>query len=228
MSLDELVTDKKYSESESSSSSSSTRSTRQYPEMDDMVANYVIANLKAYGGSYHVPAFADDGEATEIPDEVCEKLGLAEGTTETLESVFGVEIEGDYIGEAGDLEASSGQVDRHATIQVQKSLNGYHSDLVEEHFPGCSVSVGVGSSTKFADDEKRNTWARIKVVDTDKAARTRWRARLDVGEISEEDYISWCVENKLDPWPRRQGADGWQEHAARMEAEGEAEAEADD
>lgn len=228
MALDELVTEKQYSETESPSGSGSGRSSRDYPDCGEMKANFVLANLKAYDGEYHVPAHADDEEADVLPDEIAEKLELEEGTTDTLEGVFGVDIDGKYVGVAGDLEAENGELDRHATILVQKAINGYHSDLIDEHFPGCSVSVGVGSSRKFDDDEKRNQWVRFKVVDTEKAERTRQRARLDVGTIDEEQYVTWCIENKMDPWPRRDGAKTWEEYQAEREEDEEEDDEEED
>jgi hypothetical protein len=228
MSMDELVTDKKYSETKGSSGSGSTRSSRDYPDCGEMVANFVLANLKAYDGEYHVPAHNDDQEADELPEEIAEKLDLEPGTTDTLEGVFGVEIDGEYVGTAGDLEPENGELDRHATILVQKALNGYHSDLIEEQFPGSSISVGVGSSTRDWDDEKRNQWVRFKVVDTEKAERTRQRARLDVGAIDEEEYVSWCIENEMDPWPRRDGAKTWEEYQDEQEEDEEEDEEEDD
>jgi hypothetical protein len=111
---------------------------------------------------------------------------------------------------------------------VQKAINGYYSELVDDTFPECSISAGVGSSTKFDDDEKRNTWVRLKVVDTEKSERTRQRARLDVGEIDEDQYVQWCIDNEMDPWPRREGAKSWKELEADQAEEEEAEAEADD
>jgi len=211
MSMDELVTEKQYSDKGSDETGGSPRSSRDYPEPDEMVVRYVLANLKAYGGGFHIPAHSDDENADELPEENREKLGLPEGTTDTLEGLFDVEINGQYVGVAGDLEAENGEVDRHATIMVQKAINGYYSDLVDDTFPGCSISVGVGSRTKFDDDEKRNRWVRIKVVDTEKAERTRQRARLDVGTVDESEYIQWCIDNELDPWPRKKGAKGWEE-----------------
>lgn len=228
MELDELVTEKKYSETETAGGGGGGRSSRDYPKLDEMVVNFVLANLKGYDGSYHIPAHAENEEAPIIPDEVCEKLGFEENTPETLETVFGVEIDREYVGLAGDLDVESEKVDRHATIMVQKSINGYYSDLIEEHYPGCSISVGVGSSTKFDDDEKRNKWVRIKVVDTEKAERTRQRARLDVGAIDEDEYVDWCVENEMDPWPRREGAKSWEELAEERANDEETDEETDE
>ena len=202
MEFDNLVTEQQYSEPESSSTGG-RRSSRDYPEIPYELAAYVVANLKAHGGSFHIPGHADDPEAQTLEESVTEALGVEEGTTNTLEALFGVDIDGKYLGTAGDLEPENGEVDRHATILVMKGVNGYHSDLVQEQFPGCSIGVGVGSSRKFDDDEKRNQWVQFRVVDTDKAERTRMRAQLDVGEINEEEYESWCVDNGFHPYPRR-------------------------
>ena len=205
MELDELVTEQQYSETEKSSSSSS-RSSRDYPEPSEKLVRYVLANLKAYDGSFHIPAFADDDDASELPDEILEKLELPDGTTNTLEGLFSVEVGGEYLGEAGDLEADSSDIDRHATIMVMKGINGYHSDIVEDVFPGASIGVGVGSSRKFDDDERRNKWVQFRVTDTEKSERTRWRAMLDVGELSEDEYVEKCLDADIHPWPRDQNA----------------------
>lgn len=227
--MDELVTEKQYSTKGEDETSTSGRSTKSYEKPDEILVKYILANLKAYGGEFHVPAHADHPEADDLPEEVAEKLDLEPGTTDTLEGVFGIEPNGTYVGTAGDLEAGNGDLDRHATIQLQKSVNGYYPELIEEQWPGAAIAVGVGSSTKFDDDEERNKWVRIRVTDTELSERKRKRAEMDVGEISEDDYVAWCVDNEVDPFPRKQGAKGWEElEAEREETETEERAEADD
>lgn len=200
--LDELVTDQTRSTTTNTSSSGSS-SSKNYEKPDEMLVKYVLANLKAYDGSFHIPAHEGDDDAETLDEGVAEKLDKPEGTPITLEDLFDVEVDGEYVGTSNGLEAESSEVDRHVTIDVMKGINGYYSELVEEHFPGSSISVGTGSKTEFSDPEEQNTWVEIRATNTDKSERTRKRAELDVGELTETEYVEWCVENEMDPFSRK-------------------------
>jgi len=205
MEFENLVTEKEYQQ-EGKSSSGGSRPTKSYEEYSEAHAKYVIANLKAHNGSFHIPAFSDDEKAGELPDTVIEALDLPEGSNESLEDLFGMDLEADYLGTAGDVEDSDGVVNRKATVEVMKGINGYHADLIEQEFGPANIGVGVGSSAVFDDDELRNKLVQFRVVDTEKSERTRKRAQFDVGEISESEYEEWCVNNEIHPWPRDKNA----------------------
>jgi hypothetical protein len=92
--------------------------------------------------------------------------------------------------------------DSDTTLQgdIGTTLNGYHADKITEAF-GDDVYVTIGLLPNGDADSglERFQYLRFYVSDSEKAARKRRRAEVEVGELTQSEYEQWCEANGFEP-----------------------------
>lgn len=206
----------KSSEDDESNGGNGSRSTKSYDAFDESVVNYVLLMLEQNGEDVEIPLF--DTDARELSEPEREFLSGIEAEYQSAESLFGLDLDRDYVGsppgpqddceQCGDgvCDTHDVETDRHTTIDISKRLNGNHLPVIHEKFGECSIRVGMGKATRHDRDPlERRRYVRIRVGDTEGQVRSAKRAQLDAGVIDESEYIEWCVDNEIHPQPRKKG-----------------------
>lgn len=216
-------------EDDSSPSGTTTRSTKSYDAFEESVVGYTLAMLQQNSMDAEI-ALTDDN-ARELTDDEKEYLGVDRATHLSVESLFGLTTERDYVGsppgaqeECDDCDSDPCErhdivTDRHITIDVAKRLNGNHLDAIWDAFDDeGSIRVGMGKASRHDRDElERRQWVRIWYSATEKQARSAKKSQLDAGTITEEEYVTWCVDNEVHPQPRKEDTPELAEYADNPE-----------
>lgn len=219
MDLPEVDIEAAHSAKDDSSSNGGGSSTKSYDPLPDGVLTYIVAFLDQNGRDAEIAVYDED--ARELTDDEKEAFGL-DASHQSAESLFGMTPNEDHIGgdpspqpeECDDCtedEACSEHsfdTDRHFPIDVAKRLNGHHTpDIWEAFGEEGHVRVGMGKASRHDRDERvRRRWLRMWYSTTEKQARSAKRDQLDAGTISEEEYVTWCLDNDLHPQSRKQDA----------------------
>jgi len=179
----------------SSTSSSSTNSSTGVEPLPEGAADFVFTALKQFGEDFTLAAF-DSDDVSELSEDEIEYFGFEEGTTYSIESIFGYDIERDYVGnptcsdgntldEQPDVATSD--IDRHAKVSLGHRLNGYHADrIVNEYGEDAYIRVGIGSEDHedVTDARSKAKHIRIKITESEATAvERRARAMFNAEEV---------------------------------------------
>lgn len=189
-------------------------------DVDEGVTELIFSLLeRATGNEFEVWAFDDDAEedGKVVSEEIIEALGLPEDVeTFSFEDFFQVDMSGyDYFGNPPRVRDDEGNTEipeewkdltgNGAIINDAKTaLNGNYAGEIQERFggddasaenPDVMVAIRIGKASNYEDNLEQRKHAVFYIQDTEMTPKRMAKARMEVGEITEEEYEEWLEEH---------------------------------
>lgn len=215
MASDEIPTiaaDKAQGDQKRSSSGSSGPSSTGVERVDEGVVNWLFAAMSQHGEDIDIPVHEEDAER-ELTEAEIEAFDLPEGVNFSVESLFGLDVDRPYVGDPkveddeklSEVEGTS-SIDRHVTVSLGHSINGYYASKIEEQFgEGVHIRVGMGAKGVHDDPYERAQYVRFKTTESGAKSERRKRRSMWMAsdiDFGKSEYEEWCSEADVEAYPR--------------------------
>lgn len=198
--IPEIAVDVSYGDEKKSSGGSSGRSTKSIEDVPEGSFDWLVAALRQHNTDIDIPFFEEDA-TRELTDAEIEGFGLEEGTNFSIESLFGISSEREYV---GDPLVRKEWFDSEEEAEEYAESNDISSSQVrvnadDEHYVAVNLTDEVG-------DEKVDRHAKIELG----YALNGYHAEDIVEEFGDDVYLRVSVGADLDKY------DGPQERAKNL------------